>query len=776
MSKRVTKPNTNTRRRHTNSKLGCLNCKRKKIRCDENLPQCDNCCRGKQETCSYLSLSSSEINRIRITHSLRNSQNKLLNSNYRLPTSTSQSSALASATQKDSSVSLSSTTPSSPASTPRTHKPSLPHNSPSSSSSMYHKKFQEDLGNALEFKFELNHLKLKIPTMSYPPLQFNVLTMNDFDKEFNVVDDNENDNEMDLDQDESDQYQTITSTTTTTTKQVSSSSSGDESDDSILHGRKILAYGLIKPTKFSKIRYEHKLQTRNDTAIEKINNLFIKTKGQNELIGQSLIVLGQIIILNEMKSINKYNANKFSQQVIDSTERKSLEKFDNLLLSFESGISQLSQSDSKHLSEDCMLLTLSNYCLNYCNLLLNFSSESYVKLNNNIVKIFNIYSKHNIQEPNEYTKQLSSMVNKDIISINLPSYDPKFLGHIVENLDEFQINIFKIEDLYKFKLNEKLNQYYNKLVIQYYNLVKFIKLDLLPVVQKFRNENFISIYSPSVILTLLKKWYLTFPRELINFNLKLIPNSNSFEGSYLKDLTICLYMYYNCMSVILDSIFPASNYLFNLSFNFNGFFENDLVNSSFNKYMVVDKTNPLTNSSKNLVDNFKISDFLQRNNFLTNRIYSFFQIRKSFLCTFIIRQNYLSRNPNLSTEDRMKSRLVKNYLEIPIANFNNTLIRPEHYPTSIHNHYDLLVKDKLINLIYTRVDDIMNKKMFSRNIETLNFFQPNCFLQFDYSSKFLLNDYRNSEDVGDAVVVELSGDDLGNYLVDRHLILVHDTK
>lgn len=79
---------TATRRKHTNLRLGCLNCKRKKIRCDENLPQCENCLRAKKEVCSYLSMSQADINRIRLTHSLRNSQNKLLSRDYRLPMST----------------------------------------------------------------------------------------------------------------------------------------------------------------------------------------------------------------------------------------------------------------------------------------------------------------------------------------------------------------------------------------------------------------------------------------------------------------------------------------------------------------------------------------------------------------------------------------------------------------------------------------------------------------------------------------------------------------
>lgn len=78
-----------TRRRHTNLKLGCLNCKRKKIRCDENLPECGNCTRAAKEPCSYLGLTPAEINKLRVTHLLRNSQNKLLALGHRLPAATS---------------------------------------------------------------------------------------------------------------------------------------------------------------------------------------------------------------------------------------------------------------------------------------------------------------------------------------------------------------------------------------------------------------------------------------------------------------------------------------------------------------------------------------------------------------------------------------------------------------------------------------------------------------------------------------------------------------
>ena len=46
-----------------------------------------NCVKGKKETCLYLSLSTQEIQKIKLTHLLRNSQNKLLDQKYRLPAS-----------------------------------------------------------------------------------------------------------------------------------------------------------------------------------------------------------------------------------------------------------------------------------------------------------------------------------------------------------------------------------------------------------------------------------------------------------------------------------------------------------------------------------------------------------------------------------------------------------------------------------------------------------------------------------------------------------------
>ena len=51
---------THKRRKHTNSRLGCTNCKKRQIKCDETLPVCNTCLK-KNEPCSYMFLSADKF-------------------------------------------------------------------------------------------------------------------------------------------------------------------------------------------------------------------------------------------------------------------------------------------------------------------------------------------------------------------------------------------------------------------------------------------------------------------------------------------------------------------------------------------------------------------------------------------------------------------------------------------------------------------------------------------------------------------------------------------
>ncbi|KAM3163376.1 Zn(2)-C6 fungal-type domain-containing protein [Lachancea thermotolerans] len=67
-----------TRRRHRNSRLGCDECKRRRIKCDETIPECRNCQnRQKKEPCkrcSYLSMNEEELQSFK----LKKQQNRLV--------------------------------------------------------------------------------------------------------------------------------------------------------------------------------------------------------------------------------------------------------------------------------------------------------------------------------------------------------------------------------------------------------------------------------------------------------------------------------------------------------------------------------------------------------------------------------------------------------------------------------------------------------------------------------------------------------------------------
>lgn len=60
-----TRKKKNSRRKHRNSHLGCGTCKKRRIKCDENLPQCFNCVKGKLH-CAYLNLDAPARNALRM--------------------------------------------------------------------------------------------------------------------------------------------------------------------------------------------------------------------------------------------------------------------------------------------------------------------------------------------------------------------------------------------------------------------------------------------------------------------------------------------------------------------------------------------------------------------------------------------------------------------------------------------------------------------------------------------------------------------------------------
>ncbi|KAK6465535.1 hypothetical protein DFJ63DRAFT_24230 [Scheffersomyces coipomensis] len=773
MSVQKKNPVTATRRKHTNSKLGCLNCKRKKIRCNEQLPVCGNCLKGKKETCSYLSLSEPEIDRIKLTHSLRNSQNKLLNQDYRLPTSSSN------------------------------------HKHQTQSHETYENKTdnydQEHISNkkiSLEIKFELSKLPLRFPSISYPPVQFDNLTVNDFSQEFRLLQDSSSDEEA--------------------------------------RGRKInrnkLPNGVFQPATFKKLEINKvfrksfanktKVNNGNDlnfhifigkiNILDFFNDYLIDMSSAHwpysEIVCDTFICLGETVILNQFHQSSKYNwrfKRDRSLNFVEEFEKKCFENHGAMLTKLRRGIIQFqdiegSAKNSQEMGYVSSLLGYSSFFLIFSIIMLKFSAESYLNSSRGIFAVFEIYSKSIVENklvPSPLYQFLSRNMQYNISSINIPSYDPQFLVELESNLN--QLHFIYNHDL-RFK-DDCNNLALEKIRFQYNNLVEFFKVKLMPIIFKTRNEKYVTTYSPTTIYEILNAWFSIFPTESISYNPQVSQSAYSQDDSkFVNDLTTTLYMYYQGVSASLSAVFPACKYLYGMNYMLPS-------STSFyhdRKVMETSKSNPYLQQ----YFNFPVDGLLQRHNYYTMRVFSFFNRRNIFY------QNHLVWSSNPYNEylraNRFKSRILVDSYEVPIKSFNTTLIRPEHYPTKVDhnnnsnnsnnfNHNNRAISfnggsDKvsdqsfikkavptpirttlgngntskeMANFVFTRRDETMIQKLYTRNIETLNFFDSNSILQFDYQSMLLLRDYRPGEELDANSHNELGIEDIQEYYEDKTIIL-----
>ncbi|KAK6201355.1 uncharacterized protein RJT21DRAFT_105890 [Scheffersomyces amazonensis] len=676
-----------TRRKHTNSKLGCLNCKRKKIRCNEQLPICGNCLKGKKEVCSYLSLNQAETDRIRLTHSLRNSQNKLLNQDYRLPTSSSNPN-ISDDIDKEQVV---------------------------------NKNQKKGDKISLEFKFELSRLPLRFPSISYPPVQFSNMTINDFSNEFKVIHD----------------------------------SSSDESDaNKNIKSGKALPNALNLKTSFHKFNYS-KISKRVERKINgnesndmnyhiilgKINimdyfNDFLIEMSTNEpyieIVHDTFICLGHTAILNQFHQLLKYNS-KFKQTYnstfVDDFEKKCFEKHGAILTKLRYDIVKFqswhdnSQNDDR-LEYYTSFLGYASFFLTFSIIPLNFSAESYFNSSKGIFAVFEVYNSKikDVDKASPLYLFLLYNMHFNLTSINVPSYNPEFMIEVQRNLNSLSF-IYKNDSL-KFK-DDDLNFWFDRLKYQYNNLINIFDEKLMPILFKSRDENFVTTYPASIIYDILKKWFSIFPSEAMAYN----PNNNSNnyhdEQVFLNDLTTTLYVYYQAISASLSAIFSSCKYLYGMNY----MSPCSTVFYHERKIMETNKFNPYHQQ----YFNFPIDGILQRHNYYAMRLLSFFNRRNTFY------QDHLewSSTPynDYLRNNRLKSRSINSY-EVPIKSFTTTLIRPEHYPTKLD------VSSTMANFVFTRRDETMIQKLYARNIETLNFFDQHSILQFDYETMLLLRDYR----------------------------------
>ncbi|EGV64164.1 hypothetical protein CANTEDRAFT_114212 [Yamadazyma tenuis ATCC 10573] len=315
-----------------------------------------------------------------------------------------------------------------------------------------------------------------------------------------------------------------------------------------------------------------------------------------------------------------------------------------------------------------------------------------------------------------------------ILLVKLPAYDTSFLGELISNLESLAVVFGTLPETVP---NLRV------LRTQYYTLMDFIKLDLLPMLNHKKIDNKVINYPVDCIYNLLKKWYTIFPSASF---LPVTPHNDLVTS----DLRSTIFSYYYVVGAALRVCFPQTPYLFGVSFA-------TLQTYAARRFFEISPSVNSLNIGTNLQDS------LQRHNYYALRLYSFLRHRVRI---FIKGIEWESEFP----EDRSANRAFKNVMEVPIKSFADTLVRPEHYAT-------IRYEDREPGHRFVRTDETMISQLYARNIETLKFFDGNCVLQFDYQSMALLRDYRPIPSTGIVNFPDITVTDLDYYMEDRRHII-----
>lgn len=806
-----------TRRRHTNSKLGCANCKRKKIRCDEQLPQCGKCARGKREVCLYLLLSQAEIQRIRLIHSLRNSQNKLLELEYRLP-------ALASAPGAGQGV-LSGALLEAALGAGVWSGAAVDHNNLSANNA----------GAALEFVHEGTDLP---PLPQYGELRFVAVGETDFERDLTLL----------LSAALTAPavapamvaplvapltplllapvapllpvpvaplpprvataappmaplyprpaprtlpvpglafvptpippglpVQKVAKLAINLTRVIArefprplpplapqfNTAPGQIPLPALLvQLRNILPGGYYQPCRFPKTRrkprdhyfhnysHEHhrgKLIGRGPCLIgcshfrigkfsllEHISAM-LELKQQpvgGELAWGCLLYIGALAVLNTLRKKLVYypqfsanidyvalsqalgvRARKLGQQI----RRQFTTHIQLLVLTWHEF------ADIKYLQQTMMALGFSFLLVVLVADLLFEEyyevSEKWAVMIKEVGKFAEVFDTNLRQEgENRLIAGYSvHQIGHNISGLRVPPYPPQFVSELVDNF-------VRLEPMFLIPLARfsQCQAEYTELQYEYSQLLDYLR-DLGTVVTTLaQDKDTMTVYPFPDIWRLLKSWHRKVPTGALAFNPKRIVQDTD-ERQFICDLKATLYMYYQATLVALEAIFPCTKYLCTTQFMApsHEFFRNKAAmtprDTPFHALV-----GPRTTAS------------LQKHNYYAMRLYSFFKHRYLMYHQYI---QWTQPFPELLRRHRFKLRAITNAHEVPISLFNNTLIRPEHYPTK-EKHTPVTEHGSFL----TRTDETMDNQVYSRNIERLNLFQLN--VQFDYGTMMLLSDYR----------------------------------
>lgn len=440
------------RRKHTNLRLGCLNCKRKKIRCDENLPQCENCVRAKKEVCSYLSMSQVDINRIRLTHSLRNSQNKLLTRDYRLPISTNHYFGDDNDVKKETSVPIS---------------------------------------NTLEFQFEFCHFSKPFPKVPYLAFQFH----NTFRDTYR----------QDYDSDDEFVSPHMASADDMSPRGLPNCRQLDTTFTQLDH----VALKLTISPLTQKLGLMNFLESFDGSG--PFAGLFVDA---NILSGRTVVMHGRTQSLEVFPDPEEYSQTELrkarASQDCNAVYNRLLEFIGFHILNIEAGL------PIRELQFQYTALSFASWNCTSALVLLNFPRDMVAHAVNQRCRIFNKFmnkvSSTDISN-NALVRDFNRFARYGLLFIHIPLYEPAFLFEMRNNLRTLE-SIFD-DGVMLFQNDKRSMNQLRKLTHYHSLLTSFLDNFVLNVVYASRNELYVTTYPPSMLLAALQRWWNICPTELV---------------------------------------------------------------------------------------------------------------------------------------------------------------------------------------------------------------------------------------------------------------------
>lgn len=313
--------------------------------------------------------------------------------------------------------------------------------------------------------------------------------------------------------------------------------------------------------------------------------------------------------------------------------------------------------------------------------------------------------------PISYTESLVNVFSYYFINntklLFLPSYNLSPLFEFYEETLKFKD--FLMSNNERFQINKKILQGLNTLL----DFIKYQIIENFKLLNSY-NEKFVTTYNITLVYEILKTFFDSLPIQFIIFN-------DTYKCFTEIEQLIFIHWYTTC--ALLDSIFPETQYFFLVCFqggsNSCGFTSatiGDILNNFKQKILISNNNNDYHSRYINKYLLKKLIYLVRIESFLTFRYFSF--NKQLEFDDLIPKTDHLNNNIADSTIsltidtgytfDRFKSRKPKFIREVQVKSFMNEVIKKENYFTDIRKTNPNTKFENLHNIKFAPLNENAN--------------------------------------------------------------------